>query len=263
MWRLLSTSLSLVLALICTSEARSLVFLPDDRLSGHMLDGEGLTPIGVVDEGPEGYATAFLISECEALTVRHIFGSSTAILGRETTFYGNVFGHPRKWRQSKATVIAAGQPPKPNAATPVSFTDWALLRLHQCLGKEFGYFSLSQRPATVGEPLEMAGFPSDRPLSQGVILDPLCYVRGFADGMALHDCAALPGNSGSPVFRRKSDSQNRIEVVGMGSGAFSYGGPGASLKLPVTTYYPAYANRAVLSEMILSDRSFKEALARN
>jgi hypothetical protein len=78
--------------------------------------------------------------------------------------------------------------------------DWALLRLSKCLGKTYGHVRLSAQLPTTSDEIGIAGYPWDRPLSEGLSIDVGCHVRGVRSLTILNDCAALPGNSGSPLF---------------------------------------------------------------
>lgn len=183
--------------------ARALIFGADQRVTSAPAPGSLFGPVGIVYGTPEaGYATAFLIDECHALTVQHAFGDRRSSKGRRIMFAAGIDGPPGSWRKSWAKVEAdGGIENEPGPSLHARTRDWALLRLDKCLGKTFGHVRLSPRLPGPEEAIGMAGYPGDRPLSEGLSIDFKCNVRGSRSLAMLHDCAALPGNSGSPLFR--------------------------------------------------------------
>jgi len=196
------TVAALLAVLLLTS---SWVFYADDRLPSHS------ARIGTLSvELPEGSGTgtAFLIDECGILTNFHVvFGPWTVTALRppshdftgtftltEVTLpdgshpttraipvvWGNYLGPDRQWRRPQE--------------------DWAYLVLDDCLGHDHGYFHL--READVYEPAIDRGFTAIGYSAGRQMADPACAAR--ADPTAtkgwLHDCAALAGDSGGPIF---------------------------------------------------------------
>lgn len=251
--RPLSTFRAVLLALAAAaagwaSSSAALVFGADDRQVVSTDPGSPFAPVGIVYGSPEaGYGTAFLVDDCYALTVQHAFGSSRSAVGRRIMFAGGVSGTPDRWRTSRAVVVADGgleQAPASDAYGMRS-RDWALLRLSKCLGREFGFVTLTAAVPDATETVAMAGYPIDKPLSGGLQLDRSCRVRDERSGVLLHDCASLPGNSGSPMFRIVSaGGRQRLEVFAMNTAGHSYNTPGRDLVLPVTQYSAAYSNVA-------------------
>ena len=98
--------------------------------------------------------------------------------------------------------------------------DWMLIRLDRCLGKSLGFVELGVDQAfgfdPADAPVSSAGFPSDQRLPDTLVLDPACRIRGGNFREWMHDCAALPGNSGSPLFQEvRSGGRVRLVVVAM------------------------------------------------
>ena len=225
----------------------ALVFGQDNRLLVGNASNSAYAPIGIVYNLPAAsYATAFMVGDCYAVTVRHAFEPGAALIGSRVKFAAGISADLKGWETTDAQIVAMGR--RTTADEPSGNSDWALLRLSRCLGKKFGFALLSDRPIDQSRPFELAGFPSDRQLSGGLTVDPRCHVREFRGELALHDCATQPGNSGSPIFRIvRVDGMNRLEVVAMKVQGFSYGVPGATLTQPVTKYYSSYASVAVTS----------------
>jgi V8-like Glu-specific endopeptidase len=230
------------------TSSTALVFGKDDRQIVSSEPGSPFSPIGVVYGAPEtAYSTAFLIDDCHALTVQHVFGATRSSVGRTITFAAGVSGPARRWRRARATVIADGGLERAKGdAYSIRRVDWALLRLSKCLGREFGHVTITSRMPKVDEEIAMAGYPIDSPLSRGLEMDPSCRIREKRSGVLLHDCAGLPGNSGSPLFRiSEIKGTQRLEVFAIAAAGHAFNVPGANLLLPVTQYHSSYSNVAL------------------
>jgi V8-like Glu-specific endopeptidase len=244
------TLLFLASTAVTAVPARALIFGEDHRV-GAPTDPKSLFgPVGIIYGMPEAsYATAFLVDDCHALTVRHAFGDHASIIGREATFAANVRDDRKRWRKTGAVVVAEGgvsHRETPSVIFGERQSDWAILRLDKCLGRKFGHAELSSRAPSDSEIIGMAGFPVDRPLSDGIVVDPACRVREVQARILLHDCAMQPGNSGSPLYRVSwSGGHPHLEVFGMNVAGSSFGVPGANLKRPVRSYLRSYANVAI------------------
>jgi V8-like Glu-specific endopeptidase len=234
---------------VTATRTDALVFGLDDRVFIASDPHSPFGAVGIIFGMPEaGYATAFLVDECHALTVQHAFGAAKTAVGRKAVFAAGVKGSSKNWRISSATVVAEGGlqlDPAPNDLFSQRKADWALLKLDKCLGRTFGFVKLSSKLPTEGEEIGVAGYPVDRSLSEGLVVDPSCFIRGTRSGVLLHDCSTMPGNSGSPLFRIVAEhGKNRLEVFAMNTAGHAYGVPGADLVLPVREYLPNYAGVA-------------------
>lgn len=247
MRRLLFAFLTLSL-LFAASETDALIFGEDHRMIVSTEPGSLFGPVGIVYGAGNGeYATAFLIDDCHALTVQHVFGEQQSAQGRQAVFAANVEGPPGSWATSKAIVLVDGAIENNKAAAIGARTnDWALLRLSKCLGKKFGHVRLSPRlPAADPDPIGIAGYPDDRPLSEGLSIDVGCHTRGRRSFTLFHDCAALPGNSGSPLFK-VTDTEGRptLEVFAISEAAHSKSDLGRNVMEARTNYPDAVWNIA-------------------
>jgi V8-like Glu-specific endopeptidase len=230
------------------SPSPALVFGRDNRVTVSSDRGSVFGPIGIVYGTPEAiYGTAFLVDNCHALTVQHAFGASRSALGRHAIFAAGVSGAFKTWRTSRATVVAEGGLDRLGVGS-YGFdrsADWALLRLDKCLGRRFGHVRLTSDVPASDQLVQMAGYPIDRPLSEGLAVDPDCRIRERRWGMLFHDCATLPGNSGSPLFRIVNEGGREVlEVFAMNEAGHSYGERGSDLGHPVHDYRWYYANVA-------------------
>jgi V8-like Glu-specific endopeptidase len=233
-----------------SSQSAALIFGQDRRLSVPVEPGSLFGPIGIVYESPRSaYATAFLIDACHALTVQHVFGEQQSATGRKVIFTANVSGPQSSWRTTWATVEADGgleQFLRRGSGIEVRGSDWALLKLHQCLGKTFGHVELTAQLPAPSEAIAIAGYPGDRPLGGGVTVGTSCRVRVSRFPILLHDCAAVPGNSGSPLFRVvQKDGKSVLEVFAISEAAHSTVDFGRNLIEHRDTYPDAFWNVAM------------------
>jgi len=214
--------LCLPLLLGLSGVASASIFGTDDRLIVGHARGTPFAPIGVAyDPASDTYGTATLVDECHALTAAHVAGRGEADpKGDRLEFLvGQRPGKPFEQRTG-ATVIASG-----------GFTeqrwnrddDWLLLKLDNCLGRQFGHVRLRAEPADSGPPvLHSAGYPSDLTTVRGqLVIDPQCRLIGEADRLWLHTCAGRSGDSGGPLFELKRSAGGiEIEVYAIQAAAF-------------------------------------------
>jgi hypothetical protein len=196
----------------------SWVFYADDRQPSH---SARIGTLQVALPEGNGTGTAFLIDECGILTNFHVvFGPWTvtalrppshAFTGTFTltevtrpdgshpttraipVVWGDYLGADRQWRRPEE--------------------DWVYLTLDHCFGLDDGWFEL--REGDLYEPAIDRGFTATGYSAGRQMVDPHCAAR--ADPTAtkgwLHDCAALPGDSGGPIFHAGT-----LTVVALASG---------------------------------------------
>jgi V8-like Glu-specific endopeptidase len=215
-WKLLPTLLMGV-----ASVASGSVFGADDRLLVSHARGSPFAPIGVAyDPANNRYGTGMLVDECHVLTAEHVASvDGTDPRGTRFDFLVGQKADLGFERKSGATVIASGGF---NQADWNRDADWLLLKLDQCLGREFGHVTLSAAPPPARDPLHSAGYPSDRIGLKGqLIVDPRCRIVGEAVRLWLHTCAGRAGDSGGPLFRiGETTSGPMIEVYAIQAAAF-------------------------------------------
>jgi V8-like Glu-specific endopeptidase len=212
----------LALALVvAASPLRAAIFDHDDRIMVPADPQSAYAPIGLV--WADGLATGFMVDKCHVLTVQHAFGDARSPIGREVVF-GALITDNAHWTWSWGKVVAAGG--LENHASDYDAaraSDWVLLRLRKCLGATIGYVRLvTAEPDTLPE-LQSAGYPEDRKWAKGITVDPACRMHGARRGLWLNDCAAVGGNSGSPIFSQlREDGRPRLQVYAIQSAAYGY-----------------------------------------
>jgi V8-like Glu-specific endopeptidase len=236
-----------IAALVSASPLVAAIFDHDDRISMQADPTSAFAPIGMI--WGDKLATGFLVDKCHVLTVQHAFGDERTPVGREVVF-GALIVDEQHWTWSWGKVVAAGGLEQhASDYDSARAADWALIRLRKCLGATVGYVSLvSADPGSLPD-LQSAGYPSDRKWTQGITLDPACRMRGARGPVWLNDCAALTGNSGSPIFTR-SEKGRRLQVYAIQSAAYEITDDG----LP---FDPGYANVATpMAEILPHIRKF-------
>jgi len=211
--------------------------------------------VGMLVQPEEGGGgTAFLVSSCHIVTAYHV-----AIPQRRSTVDGNV-GTVRAKVGKFAEFVIGPDPASPGTfathsrATVVAFGkfsadsfdgmagDWAILRLDECLGKQFGFLRIARperdSPMPRGE-LMTVGFPRSRAKEPGITVETGCRARdhGPVAGLVGVDCAFEAGMSGGPVLEKQSSGS--WLVVGLIQQATG----GTDRLLP--SYSMAYRNQMV------------------
>jgi protease YdgD len=108
--------------------------------------------------------------------------------------------------------------------------DWAVLKLTQPAPQEIKPIPLSDQPAKIGDSLLVGGFAQSQQYS--MTADINCNVRGILpNGLILHDCAVLKGDSGAPTLRH---AREKIEVLGIHVASGLAGGTAVGIAVPVS-----------------------------
>ena len=210
----LTLLLAVLSALFQPASAPASIFGEDDRVTEGRTDFR-FRPVGMVRENARyGFATAFLVDDCHALTAKHVIHHSHPI-GRTVILRFEPWRRSSPSNTTEGVVVAAGG--TPTAKADVS-EDWALLQLSQCLGRTIGFFRLSTvqlkiQTAKLGitPSLIAVGYPNDQKPGSRPTFDPRCEVRLITSYGLLHDCATLPGNSGGPIIGW-NDDREQFEV---------------------------------------------------
>lgn len=245
-----SSTLILALAVgLAAGAARAAVFDGDDRISFSRRSGNLYAPIGrILGDGRAG--TGFLVGQCHVLTAQHNFSNRAPADGEAVIFQAVHARLGRSPPASRGTIVASGNFETSRQAVDWSegrSRDWMLVRLDHCLGKVLGFVDLVDQAFRfdgADAPVRSAGFPIDRRSADALVLDPSCRIRSGNFREWLHDCAALPGNSGGPIFQElRSGGRVRLRVVAM----VTSGEPGGQPRF----YANATANRATKIAYIL------------
>lgn len=239
--------------------------IPPIVVTGSAIDRSLLSPMGlaIVREG-SGQArtasTAFLISNCYALTTRSAFGNDREVVGRYVEYWSGVRGDVRSWKGYFAQVAAAGSQDTSDQAS--AGNDWILLRIKSCPGKKLGTMTLDTSPPEVNRRYILAGFPANKRYAEGVFVDPDCRMSQLKGSFASYKCAIQPGESGSPIIRVDNDhGHKRVIVVAIMTGNSSQSAERANRQKPqIATQFP---DRAILASAIVRSRQLNEVIMRD
>jgi V8-like Glu-specific endopeptidase len=170
-----------------------------------------------------GSSTGFLISPCHLLTNYHaVFGHSTDPSSTKTAFVYLVSLVKGSYFKTVGTPVQWGNYVEEGANGFLSTApaqDWAVLRLERCLGFELGWFRLSDRSdaEALSLPVNLSGYPADRS-RKFLWTHKDCRLHALGTNNYLntfyHDCAVVPGASGSPLYWV---TNGEIEVIAMQS----------------------------------------------
>jgi protease YdgD len=90
-------------------------------------------------------------------------------------------------------------------------SDWAILKLTLPATEGIKPLPLAEKPPKIGDRIMVGGFAQPRRYS--MMADTDCSVRAIlSNGLLVHDCAVMKGDSGAPLMRSNGDT---IEVVGV------------------------------------------------
>lgn len=258
MLRRLALTASVLSIGLNSAVAAAAVFDVDDRVVAPRTADSAYAPIGVVRPLTgvgawllPRYTTGFLIGECHVMTVQHLLGGSESPIGKRVSFTGGLT--TKRSQTSSGTVVAAGGLEDYSGYDAKSGSkryeaarshDWMVLKLDTCIGSTLGYAELVA--AIPAQPVKIAGFPNSL-LREPLKVDPSCKIRMRTKRLFLHDCAARPGNSGSPIFvEKRLPNKTVLEVYAMQSAGWDgairpFSWAQANIATPVAQFLPSIA----------------------
>ncbi len=186
--------------------------------------------VGLLTDQRRQVGTAFLVGECHVMTTYHsaFLPERGARLDRRDTaapfaastllFHAGADRHrPGRFAtRTRARVVDFGNY-HPGTSRGMR-GDWAILRLDECLGRQYGWLPIL--PPTDGAyppagPLMTVSFPLSARTRAGVAVESPCHARDRERlfGLVAVDCAFEAGMSGGPILERQANGQ--WWVVGM------------------------------------------------
>ena len=108
--------------------------------------------------------------------------------------------------------------------------DWAILQLTQSAPEQFRPVPLAEKSARIGDQIMVGGFAQVSQYS--MTADTNCSVRGIlSNGLILHDCTVLKGDSGAPIMTKNSEM---IEILGIHVAEGTMGRTAVQIAVPVS-----------------------------
>jgi protease YdgD len=157
--------------------------------------------------------TGAIVSLTEVVTAAHcLYNPRTHVLLQPTSLHfliGYQQGAYREDLRISKFIIGANYALDGSATSETS--DWAILNLVLPPTAGIKPLALANKPAKIGDRIMVGGFAQSRQYSMTADTD--CSVRAIlSNGLLVHDCAVMKGDSGAPLMRSNGDA---IEVLGI------------------------------------------------
>jgi protease YdgD len=176
--------------------------------------------------------TGSVVAPDKALTAAHcVFNPATHRFLPASSLhllFGYDKGEYRVHARLASYVISPDYNPENGKASLLQ--DWALLTLTETLPSDTAPIPLATRSAVAGDPIMIAGFSQRHPFK--MTADTNCQMHGVMhNGMLVHNCSVLPGDSGAPVLARAGKN---VEIIGIQVASAEWNGSKVGLAVPVT-----------------------------
>jgi protease YdgD len=169
--------------------------------------------IGKLYNGASGACTGVVVSQTEVVTAAHcLYNRRNGVLLQATSLHF-LIGYSRgEYREDlRISKFVIGPDYKPDLTDASERDDWAILTLAHPPAREIKPLSLADNAPSIGSRVMVAGF--GQPQQFIMTADTDCEVSEIlANGLLIHDCATMPGDSGAPLIRSNGDVS---EVVGV------------------------------------------------
>ncbi len=214
------------------------IFGPDNRETA-----PGAAPyraVGRLDSG----CTATLVGRNVILTAAHcIVDNATGLVHSNLTYFRPDYRDGEGARAAFVDYVWLG------SLTPEDdrVDDWALARIDQNLGDEFGTLPVQEVAAPpMPYTVSLVGYSQDKDGGNTPYLHRGCYVHQVVEGKWFHDCDSTAGISGAPMLATLGGA---TYVVGVSVSEYRQGAPGSVTR---DQYSADYANVAVPATRFMS-----------
>ncbi len=168
--------------------------------------------------------TGAIVSLTEAVTAAHcLYNPRTRILLQAESLHFLIGFKQGDYREDlRIAKFVIGSNYSLDSTVTSEMSDWAILKLAVPATSGIRPLPLANRPAKVGDRIMVGGFTQSRRYLMTADRD--CGVRAIlSNGLIVHDCAVMKGDSGAPLLRPNGDT---IEVLGIHvASALSNGAP--------------------------------------
>jgi protease YdgD len=221
--------------------------------------------IGRFNKRTGGHCTAALVGDAVAITSAHCLWNKRTyrFLGPESVVFVGGWNRGEFIAASEAERILI--PPDYDAKSPPKLSnvihDWAIVLLKEPVGRRVGTVGVtsltkeSLRALNANKTVFVqAGYSTDK--KHVITAHVGCFVQGWVQGIDViqHQCDAVPGDSGSPVFMIRN---GRVSVVALHAATGKIRGIVRGFAVPVTRFAPGLTELGVAEGHPPADGSLK------
>ena len=191
--------------------------------------------IGKLYNGAGGTCTGVAVSRTEVVTAAHcLYNRRNDVLLEATSLHFLIGYRQGEYREDlRISKFITGPDYKPDSTEASERGDWAILTLAHPSAQEIKPVSLANNPPSIGSRVMVGGF--GQPKQFIMTADTDCGVREILpNGLLVHDCAVMPGDSGAPLIRSNGDA---IEIVGVNVASAPMYGITAKIAVPALTFH--------------------------
>jgi protease YdgD len=188
--------------------------------------------IGKLYNRAGGACTGAIASLTEVVTAAHcLYNPRTSILLQPESLHFLIGYKQGEYREDlRVSKFTVGPNYRLDSTMTVTSetSDWAILKLRLPVAAGVKPLSLSNRPPKIGDRIMVGGFAQSQRYS--MTADTKCGVRAIlSNGLLVHDCAVMKGDSGAPLMRSNGDM---IEVLGVHVGTALSNGVALRIAVP-------------------------------
>jgi protease YdgD len=234
--------LILVLAVLATlvgrADCRDL--LPVDT------DDYPWSSIGKLYNGAGGACTGVVVSQTEVVTAAHcLYNRRNGVLLQATSLHFLIGYRQGEYLEDlRISKFVTGPDYKSDSTETSERGDWAILTLAHPPAREIKPLSLADNSPSIGSRVMVGGFGQPRQFIMTADTD--CGVSEILpNGLLVHDCAVMPGDSGAPLIRSNGDA---IEIVGVNVASARINGIAVKIAVPASSF-----DRKLISTRGVSD----------
>jgi|GEM_PF-526975 len=200
--------------------------------------------IGRFNKRTGGHCTAALVANNVAITSAHCLWNKRTyrFLGPESVVFVGGWSRGNYIAASEAERILI--PPKYDAKAPPRLKnvihDWAIVILKEPVGRTVGTVGVTSLTKESLRSLNndktvfvQAGYSTDK--KHVITAHVGCFIQGWVDGIDViqHQCDAVPGDSGSPVFMIKD---GKVSVIALHAATGKIRGTVRGFAVPITRF---------------------------
>jgi protease YdgD len=178
--------------------------------------------------------TGGLVSRTEVVTAAHcLFSPRTGVFVQPASLHLLIGYRQGEYRQDLIiSRFITGPDYKLDNSGGSETSDWAILTLAYPSAPEIRPLSITNIAPSVGDHLMVGGFARSKQFMMTADVD--CRLRGILqNGLLVHDCVVMEGDSGAPLIRKNGDA---FEVVGVHVGSARINGTTVQIAVPASNF---------------------------